>query len=56
MSLNFDNAMYQTTAIFQKSTGFLEWESISLFHQFHQMNYFKTVSKSSILKQYHPGI
>ena len=28
-SLNFDNAMYQTNAIFQKSSGFLEWEPIS---------------------------
>ena len=30
ISLNFDKSMYQKTAIFQKSNGFLEWEPISL--------------------------
>ena len=29
MSLNFDNAMYQAIAIFEKRSGFLEWELIS---------------------------
>ena len=29
-SLNFDKGMYQTVAIIQKSSGFLEWELILL--------------------------
>ena len=29
ISLNFDNAMYQATAIFQKSSGSLDWELVS---------------------------
>ena len=27
--LNFDNIIHQTIVIFQKSSGFLEWESLS---------------------------
>ena len=30
ISLNFDKGMYHTTSIFQKCSGFLEWEPISL--------------------------
>ena len=29
ISLNIDSAMYQTIAIFQESSGFLEWNPIS---------------------------
>ena len=28
IALNVGNAIYQTVAIFQKSSGFLEWEPI----------------------------
>ena len=28
ISLNFDHAIYQTITIFQKTSGFLEWEPI----------------------------
>ena len=44
-SLNFDNALYQIIAIFQKSSGSLEWEPIVSNGEWYIVYYWKTVSK-----------
>ena len=45
MLLNFDNAMYETNAIFQKISCVLGWKPILSNCEMYTPNYFKTVLK-----------
>ena len=45
ISLNFDNVMYQTTAIFKTNSDFLYWNRFQQIVEGILFNYFKIVSK-----------